>query len=289
MPRRTTSRPSTDRRRRLHALPPAAHIAMAHALAIARQPGPPRFIPARPQALHSGNHPAGASRGRQLHPRRSHAARRHAHRHAEHGSGGNNSTFACRVLSSSATDAYSAYASAIGSLRARATWSQLQKWCTCTRDIRNHVKNWDNDDEMRGLSRGRSCAARDMTLRPHLRHGARRLHPLGPARQDTPPLREAIADEGLGDEFRLMSVERLAPKVMRDVHAAPQAICAQHRYHTGFIYSMSNIRRRFSRLCSPSPAPWPGRPTAWKSSSVRAPHHPPGIQHPSTTDGVRAP
>ena len=36
--------------------------------------------------------------------------------HAEHG-GGNNSTFACRVLSSSGTDAYSAYAGAIGSLK----------------------------------------------------------------------------------------------------------------------------------------------------------------------------
>ena len=40
--------------------------------------------------------------------------------HAEHG-GGNNSTFACRVLSSSATDPYSAYAAAIGRSRACAT------------------------------------------------------------------------------------------------------------------------------------------------------------------------
>ena len=36
--------------------------------------------------------------------------------HAEHG-GGNNSTFACRVLSSSGTDAYAAYAGAIGALK----------------------------------------------------------------------------------------------------------------------------------------------------------------------------
>ena len=44
--------------------------------------------------------------------------------HAEHG-GGNNSTFACRVLSSSATDPYSAYAAAIGSL--------TPKSCPCTK------------------------------------------------------------------------------------------------------------------------------------------------------------
>ena len=36
--------------------------------------------------------------------------------HADHG-GGNNSTFACRVLSSSGTDTYSAIAAAIGSLK----------------------------------------------------------------------------------------------------------------------------------------------------------------------------
>ena len=36
--------------------------------------------------------------------------------HAEHG-GGNNSTFTCRVLSSSGTDTYSAIAAAIGSLK----------------------------------------------------------------------------------------------------------------------------------------------------------------------------
>ena len=36
--------------------------------------------------------------------------------HAEHG-GGNNSTFACRVLTSSGTDPYSAYSAAIGSLK----------------------------------------------------------------------------------------------------------------------------------------------------------------------------
>ena len=36
--------------------------------------------------------------------------------HAEHG-GGNNSSFTCRVLSSSGTDAYSAYVGALGSLK----------------------------------------------------------------------------------------------------------------------------------------------------------------------------
>ena len=36
--------------------------------------------------------------------------------HAEHG-GGNNSAFACRVLSSSGTDIYSAISAAVGSLK----------------------------------------------------------------------------------------------------------------------------------------------------------------------------
>ena len=67
--------------------------------------------------------------------------------HAEHG-GGNNSTFACRVLSSSATDAYSAYASAIGSLKGPRHGGANAKVVAMHEDIRAHVTNWDDEDEL---------------------------------------------------------------------------------------------------------------------------------------------
>ena len=67
--------------------------------------------------------------------------------HAEHG-GGNNSTFSCRVLSSSATDAYSAYAAAIGSLKGPRHGGANAKVTQMHADIRAHVTNWDDDDEV---------------------------------------------------------------------------------------------------------------------------------------------
>ena len=51
--------------------------------------------------------------------------------HAEHG-GGNNSAFACRVLSSSGTDIYSAIAAAIGALKGRGTAEPTRRSWRCS-------------------------------------------------------------------------------------------------------------------------------------------------------------
>ena len=67
--------------------------------------------------------------------------------HAEHG-GGNNSTFTCRVLSSSGTDPYSAYAAAIGSLKGPKHGGANHKVSTMQRFIRENVKNWNDDGEV---------------------------------------------------------------------------------------------------------------------------------------------
>ena len=69
--------------------------------------------------------------------------------HADHG-GGNNSTFACRVLSSSGTDTYSAISAAIGSLKAVSythlgdTAMQIYGYCrisTPQQNIERQVRN----------------------------------------------------------------------------------------------------------------------------------------------------
>ena len=67
--------------------------------------------------------------------------------HAEHG-GGNNSTFSCRVLSSSGTDAYSAYAAALGSLKGPKHGGANAKAGEMADDIAHHVSDWSNDDEV---------------------------------------------------------------------------------------------------------------------------------------------
>ncbi len=67
--------------------------------------------------------------------------------HAEHG-GGNNSTFSCRVLTSSGTDAYSAYAAAIGSLKGPRHGGANIKTTEMLDDMRTFVKNPNDKGEI---------------------------------------------------------------------------------------------------------------------------------------------
>jgi citrate synthase len=67
--------------------------------------------------------------------------------HAEHG-GGNNSTFSCRVLTSSGTDAYSAYAAAIGSLKGPKHGGANIKVMEMLEHFKAGVKNWEDRKEV---------------------------------------------------------------------------------------------------------------------------------------------
>jgi len=60
--------------------------------------------------------------------------------HAEHG-GGNNSTFSCRVLTSSGTDAYATYSAAIGSLKGSRHGGANMKVVKMVEDFRNNVQD----------------------------------------------------------------------------------------------------------------------------------------------------
>jgi len=67
--------------------------------------------------------------------------------HAEHG-GGNNSTFACRVLTSSGTDPYSAYSAAIGSLKGPRHGGANLKVAAMHQCIKDNVQNWEDEGEI---------------------------------------------------------------------------------------------------------------------------------------------
>ncbi len=68
--------------------------------------------------------------------------------HAEHG-GGNNSTFTCRCLTSSGTDAYSAYAGAVGSLKGPKHGGANIKVVYMLDDISKNVKDWEDLEEIK--------------------------------------------------------------------------------------------------------------------------------------------
>ena len=67
--------------------------------------------------------------------------------HADHG-GGNNSTFSCRVLSSSGTDTYSAISAAIGSLKGPKHGGANHRVMQMLETIKANVQNYDDDEEI---------------------------------------------------------------------------------------------------------------------------------------------
>ena len=161
--------------------------------------------------------------------------------HAEHG-GGNNSTFACRVLSSSATDPYSAYAAAIGSLKGPRHGGANAKVVSMHEDIRAHVSNWEDEDEVASyLGKILDKQAFDGTgLIYGMGHA---VYTLSDPRAEVCRryARTLAAKKDLGDEFALIErIERLAPQVMRD-HGMTKPICANIDLYTGFIYKMLGV------------------------------------------------
>lgn len=162
--------------------------------------------------------------------------------HAEHG-GGNNSTFACRVLSSSATDAYSAYAAAIGSLKGPRHGGANSKVVAMHEDIRQHVRHWDSDGEVAGYLM--------KILNREAFDGSGLIYGMGHAVYTLSDPRAKLCrtyarklaqEKGLGEQFNLIErIERLAPQVMRDVRGTTKPICANIDLYTGFIYNMLGV------------------------------------------------
>ena len=162
--------------------------------------------------------------------------------HAEHG-GGNNSTFTTRVLSSSGTDAYSAYAAAIGSLKGPKHGGANFKAGDMIEDVAAHVRDWSNDDEVADYLA--------KILRKEAFDGAGLLYGLGHAvYTKTDPRAEIIRgyarrlaeEKGQVEKLDLIaSIERLGPQVMRDVRGITKPISTNIDMYTGFVYSMLGV------------------------------------------------
>lgn len=162
--------------------------------------------------------------------------------HAEHG-GGNNSTFATRVLSSSGTDAYSAYSAALGSLKGPKHGGANYKADEMIDDIGAHVHDWESDDEV--ASYLERILRRDAFDRTGLIYG------LGHAVYTvTDPRAELVkryagklADQrGKREKFELIKrVERLGPQLMREVRHIKKPISTNIDMYTGFVYKMLDI------------------------------------------------
>ncbi|MCI6498719.1 MAG: citrate/2-methylcitrate synthase [Lachnospiraceae bacterium] len=162
--------------------------------------------------------------------------------HAEHG-GGNNSTFTCRVLSSSGTDPYSAYAAAIGSLKGPKHGGANHKVSTMQRFIRENVKNWNDDGEVADCLR--KIVRKEAFDKTGLIYGmGHAVYTLSDPRACI--LKESAEKLAKGTEFEaelnlIETVERLAPEVFAEVKGDIKTICANVDMYSGFVYKMLGI------------------------------------------------
>ncbi len=161
---------------------------------------------------------------------------------AEHG-GGNNSSFTCRVLSSSGTDTYSAIAGAIGSLKGPLHGGaniKVQEMFDCIRPMVNDV----NDDE-------EVAAILSQMLRGEIGDGQGKIYGMGHAiytKSDPRAIMlkkyaEALAvRRGYGDDFHLLqTIERVTPELFNEYKGTNKPMCANVDLYSGLVYRMLGI------------------------------------------------
>ncbi len=162
--------------------------------------------------------------------------------HAEHG-GGNNSTFTCRVLTSSGTDPYAAYSAAIGSLKGPRHGGANHKVIQMHQYIKENVKNWDDEGEVADFLR--------KILRKEAGDGTGLIYGMGHAVYTLSDPRAVILKQNaakmaigseLEAEYRLLeTIERLTPELFKEVKGDEKNMCANVDMYSGFVYKMLGI------------------------------------------------
>nr|WP_041715832.1 citrate/2-methylcitrate synthase [Acetivibrio clariflavus] len=162
--------------------------------------------------------------------------------HAEHG-GGNNSTFATRVVSSSGTDTYSAIAAAIGSLKGPKHGGANIKVMQMMENIKANVKNWSDEGEVSDYL--------VKILKKEANDGSGLIYGIGHAVYTLSDPRavllkrkaEELAKEtGNEEEYNLFTtIERLAPEVFAKVKKSDKVVSANVDFYSGFVYKSLGI------------------------------------------------
>jgi len=162
--------------------------------------------------------------------------------HAEHG-GGNNSTFSCRVLTSSGTDSYSAYSAAIGSLKGPKHGGANIKVMEMLDFIKENVQDWNDEgqvaDYLRKLLRKES--GDESGLIYGMGHA---VYTISDPRAKI--LKKSAMDMAKGTEFEaefklLETVEKLTPELFLEIKGDSKNICANVDMYSGLVYKMLGI------------------------------------------------
>jgi len=163
--------------------------------------------------------------------------------HAEH-SGGNNSTFTTRVVSSSGTDTYSAIVAAIGSLKGPLHGGANLQVIEMMDNIKANVKNWTNDDEVADYLR------KIMRKEAHDRSG--KVYGFGHAVYTVSDPRAILlkekarllsAEKGRQDEMALYeAIERIGPEIFYEFKGSRDKLISPNvDFYSGFVYECLKI------------------------------------------------
>jgi citrate synthase len=164
--------------------------------------------------------------------------------HAEHG-GGNNSAFTVRVVSSSATDTYSAVAAALGSLKGPRHGGANNRVMAMMDEIKQAVSDWDDEDEVAGYLR--RLLHKEAFDKSGLIYGiGHAVYSLSDprARLFEGFVEELSAANGRQGEYRLYrSIARLAPELIAKERRMYKGVSANIDFYSGFVYDMMGLPR----------------------------------------------
>jgi len=162
--------------------------------------------------------------------------------HAEHG-GGNNSTFTIHVVSSTATDTYSAIAAAVGSLKGPKHGGANVEVLEMIADIKKNVKDISNYKEVENYL--------VKILRGEANDGSGLIYGLGHAVYTVSDPRAKLLknmakklaeDKDLMDDFMLCDfIENRAPYLFMEVKGTKKPMPANVDLYSGFVYNALNI------------------------------------------------
>ena len=162
--------------------------------------------------------------------------------HAEHG-GGNNSTFTCRVLTSSGTDAYAAYAGAISSLKGPRHGGANMKVMHMLEDFKENVKNWEDEGQV--ADHLRKVINKEANDHSGLVYGmGHAVYTLSDPREKILKRKamELAKGKDIESEFRLLDkIETLTPEIFKQEKGSSKVMCANVDMYSGLVYKMLGI------------------------------------------------
>lgn len=164
--------------------------------------------------------------------------------HAEHG-GGNNSTFATHVVSSTETDTYSVIATALGSLKGPRHGGANLMVVSMLDEIASNIRNIHNEEDiedyLKKILEGKAFDGRGLLYGMGHAVYTKSDPRTGLLKQQAKKVAE---DKGYLDEYHFLElIESIGGRLLQERNKTDYPICANVDFYAGFVYQMLGIPR----------------------------------------------